>query len=361
MKNLKEQLKPRELKLINISFDIYSENRGYINQYRLFHAYFGVVPNVKKIFGIDMTALRIWIANELKDEIQLVHYEQCYESTQRTNLYTDLYYIFKNNIVIYLCNNCVFILFIPKNEIAVREFENSLYRFQLKTVITTKISFIVNSNRGLTTKDIVLKKPVLNFLLHYNDDFKIIHQNILKNIKKKHTKGLYLFHGLPGTGKSTYIKYLIHRQNKKVIFLSPSMAGKLDNIELTNFLLDNQNCVLVIEDAEELILSRDNQHNSKLSFLLNLTDGLLGECLGIQIIATFNTDLKNIDKALLRKGRLTAIYEFKELELFKTNSLLKQLGNDVETKNPMVLADIFNFTIDTNYQPKLKKAVGFGN
>ena len=361
MENFKKTIKTNELKLINNSFDIYNDGREYINQYRLFHAYFGVVPNVKKIVDVDVTAMRIWIADELKEEIELEHYEQYYESTKKMNLYCDHFLILKNGIVLNLYGYNVYLLFIPKDEIVAQELQNLLLRFQKKPIRTTQISLIVNSSGGLITKGIELKKPKLNLDLHYNDDFKIIHQNILKNIKKKQAKGLYLFHGIPGTGKSTYIKYLIHQQNKKVIFLSPSMAGNLDNVELTNFLLDNQNCVLVIEDAEELILSRDNHHNSKLSFLLNLTDGLLGESLGIQIIATFNTDLKNIDKALLRKGRLTAIYEFKELELPKTNSLLKQLGNDIETIKPLVLADIFNFKIDTNYRPKLKKAVGFGN
>jgi ATP-dependent 26S proteasome regulatory subunit len=118
---------------------------------------------------------------------------------------------------------------------------------------------------------------------------------------------------------------------------------------------------LVIEDAEDLILSRDNHHNSKLSFLLNLTDGLLGESLGIQIIATFNTDLKNIDNALLRKGRLTSIYEFKPLTIDKTNTLLKSLGHEVEINESLPLADIFNIEISNNYEPKLKKAVGFKN
>jgi ATP-dependent 26S proteasome regulatory subunit len=125
--------------------------------------------------------------------------------------------------------------------------------------------------------------------------------------------------------------------------------------------LDNPNCILVIEDAEDLILSRDNHHNSKLSFLLNLTDGLLGESLGIQIIATFNTDLKNIDNALLRKGRLTSIYEFKPLTIDKTNTLLKSLGHEVEINESLPLADIFNIEISNNYEPKLKKAVGFKN
>ena len=130
---------------------------------------------------------------------------------------------------------------------------------------------------------------------------------------------------------------------------------------LTEFLLNNPNSVLVIEDAEELIISRDNNPNSKLSFLLNLTDGLLGENLGIQIIATFNTDLKNIDKALLRKGRLTSIYYFNPLSVEKSTALLKNLGHNIVVNKPMALADIFNYETEINYQPQLRKAVGFGN
>src|SRR5690606_41754900 len=102
------------------------------------------------------------------------------------------------------------------------------------------------------------------------------------------------------------------------------------------------NCILIIEDAEELVISRDNKQNSGLSFLLNLTDGLLRESLGIQIIATFNTDVRNIDKALLRKGRLSAIYEFKKLSVNRTNVLLEKLGKDVCVNTEMSLADIFN-------------------
>lgn len=139
------------------------------------------------------------------------------------------------------------------------------------------------------------------------------------------------------------------------------MAFELDNLSMTPFLLDNRNSVLVIEDAEELITSRDEVRNSSLSMLLNLADGLLGKSLEIQIIATFNTDVKNIDKALLRKGRLSVIYEFKPLALDRTNDLLNKLGHSIEVSQPLSVADIFNFEISNNYEPKLQKAVGFRN
>jgi SpoVK/Ycf46/Vps4 family AAA+-type ATPase len=225
---------------------------------------------------------------------------------------------------------------------------------------TKEINFIVSGSRNLYTKEIEIKRPKVNIDLHYNDDFKEVHQIVLKTLRKNKTKGLFLFHGIPGTGKSTYIKSLILQLNKKVIFLSPKIAANLDNMAFTEFLIDNPNIVLVIEDAEDLIISRENNQNSQLSFLLNLTDGLIADSLGIQIIATFNTDLKNIDKALLRKGRLTAIYEFGALHFNKANQLLKHLNiHDFETMQPMILADIFNYN-ETNFNRKREKSkIGF--
>lgn len=361
MKNKDNMETNNDLALKNNSFELYEGSTPYISKLRLYHAYFNEIANVKMIDTIDITAMRKWIETEMKEKIKKIHYNQTYSFSKRKNFYSDHFFILNNNILIYLFFKNVYILFNPSLENEAQEIQNQLLSFRVKPRKTTQISLIINGIKGLITKNIEIKKPKLNLNLHYNDDFKEVHLSIIKNLKKQKSQGLYLFHGLPGTGKSTYIKHLIHQQNKQVIFLSPKLASNLDDLGLTEFLLDNQNCILVIEDAEELILSRDNHHNSKLSFLLNLTDGLLGESLGIQIIATFNTDLKNIDKALLRKGRLTSIYEFKPLTIEKTNTLLKSLGHEIEVNNPLALTDIFNFEIINNYEPKLKKAVGFRN
>jgi hypothetical protein len=48
--------------------------------------------------------------------------------------------------------------------------------------------------------------------------------------------------------------------------------------------------------------------------------------LNLQIICTFNTDLTNVDEALLRKGRLIAKYEFKALAEQKSQALSNDLG-----------------------------------
>jgi hypothetical protein len=70
----------------------------------------------------------------------------------------------------------------------------------------------------------------------------------------------------------------------------------MGSLELARFLIGNANAIFVIEDAEQLIISRAKSKPTSISTLLNLTDGILGESLGIQIIVTFNTDLYKLIK-----------------------------------------------------------------
>jgi hypothetical protein len=328
---------------------------------KLFFSYFGQIPS---IFGLDLIDNK-----KLKEDIEedlfgaIVHRISREEFNVQDQLenFSLHHFFLESGIMIYVHEENAMLYFTEQNRARATLLFTAFKKYKIKRKKTTEISLITTSSSVLETQSISIKKPKINLDLHYNDDFEAIHKSVIRNINKSNTNGLYLFHGQPGTGKSTYIKYLIHHINKKVILLSTKMAGQLDNAAMTPLLLQNRNTVIVIEDAEELITSRDDVRNSNLSMLLNLTDGLLGESLGIQIIATFNTNLKNIDKALLRRGRLSTIYEFKLLTIDKTNALLKKLGHSIQVEYPLSVADIFNFEVDSNYEPKLKKVVGFRN
>lgn len=328
---------------------------------KLFYSYLGQIPNIYDIDNIDDKKLKKDIESELFGKVVRKLTREGFDVQIQLHTFHIHNYFLESGILIHVTDENTMLFFTEENrEQAIRIFE-ALKKHKIKPKKTAEISLITVGTSSLETQSIAIKKPEVDLNLHYNEGFIAIHKAIVKNINKSNTNGLYLFHGQPGTGKSTYIKYLLHQLNKKVIFLSTKMAGELDNAMMTPLLLQNRNAVIVIEDAEQLITSRDEVRNSNLSMLLNLTDGLLGESLGIQIIATFNTDVKNIDKALLRKGRLSTIYEFKPLTLDRTNSLLNKLGHEIEVTSPLSVADIFNFEKDNHYLPKLKKAVGFGN
>ena len=88
--------------------------------------------------------------------------------------------------------------------------------------------------------------------------------------------------------------------------------------------------------------------------LLNITDGVIADVLGIKLICTFNTSLAKIDKALLRKGRLSLKYEFKKLTKDKVANIL---GHSVD--KDMSLAEIYNIEEENDFSKKIQKKIGF--
>ena len=144
------------------------------------------------------------------------------------------------------------------------------------------------------------------------------------------------------------------------MFIPPSMAEMLSEPSIIPFLMDHKNSILIIEDAERVISDREgNGSPAGVSNILNLTDGILGDCLNIQVIATFNMKRERIDQALLRKGRLIAEHKFEKLAVDETNKLLDHLGKNHKSTEPMSLADIYNVDSDEVRITKEKKSIGF--
>jgi SpoVK/Ycf46/Vps4 family AAA+-type ATPase len=127
-----------------------------------------------------------------------------------------------------------------------------------------------------------------------------------------------------------------------VLFLSPNVAGDLTNPDFVDLLIDNPNTVIVIEDAENIIMDRKVNGSSAVSNLLNISDGLLSDFLNVQLICTFNSSLTMVDSALMRKGRLIAKYEFGKLSAEKAQRLSNHLGFDSIITKPMTVAEISN-------------------
>ena len=223
-----------------------------------------------------------------------------------------------------------------------------------------KIYIVYQTQHGFDKTGFEIEKAKVSLEENYNDDFPTIAQEIIIGLNDKNKSNLVILTGEPGTGKTTFIRYLISKVKKNIIFISPDMVDSITDPGFIPFLMKNNNSILIMEDAEPALKKRnEGGRSSAVSNVLNLTDGLLSDCLKISIVATFNTGLINIDEALTRRGRLLKSYKFNKLNIEKTKKLLTKLGHEeVEIKAPMTLADIYFYGTDTNNN-KPPDAMGF--
>ena len=347
---------------MNLS-EVFAERTGsYLNEFNLFLAHFNTIPNFIDEIIIDCEKANKWFAEAYRTEIKDHYFDKRYYDRSKTAELDDIFYILYDDLLVNFDTNCSTVRFLfQKTEITkVEAVIKGIKIFKVKTAKRTpKISLLVATKHGIDAKSLQITKPKLSIEDNYNDDFKDIHQTIIRRLSKKNDKGLVLLHGKPGTGKTFYIRYLISSLKKNVIFLPPNMARAITNPDLISVLIENPNCIFVIEDAENIVIDREKDGSSPVSALLNISDGLLSDCLNIQIICSFNTDISKIDSALMRKGRLIAKYEFKELEVPKAQMLSEKLGFKTTLNLPMTLTAIYNQEEKDFHQIKRHNPIGF--
>ena len=171
-----------------------------------------------------------------------------------------------------------------------------------------------------------MEENILN--INYGKGFSEFHSKFMERMKNS-KKGISLLHGTPGTGKTTYIRQIIsdlNKMNKQILYVGPEMIESIIKPDFFTFLKnevsrqymngdENNNFVLILEDAEKILAARDKTNNSNsIINLLNMSDGILNDILNMQIIASFNMPIAEIDPAVRRAGRLIANKEFNALD-----------------------------------------------
>lgn len=248
-----------------------------------------------------------------------------------------------------------------------------------KETTKTKIGIISHNGHNFYTKNFKVreKEKFEHGDLHYGEGFMEFNDNLINRVKEE-SKGLILFHGEPGTGKTQYIRYLLKvlRDNQKsILYVPPSFSTQLTEPHMIEFISswvkeEDRDCILLIEDAEPLLEVRvgGDGRTTGISNLLNMTDGLLNDMLGLMVIATFNTEISKIDSALLRPGRLIARKEFGKVSKERAQELAKTIGFEfpADLEYPATLAEIYSYKkakeiIVHNVVEKKINRIGFGN
>ena len=318
-------------------------NYNEFNEFTLFIAHFNALPNFISEKEIDCKRANKWFVKHFNADIKDYYFKKTYLNNSGIAELDDIFYFLYEDLIVDFDTNNSFVRFLFKKT-QIEKIEPIIRRIKnfRKTKEAPKISLLVSSKTGIETKALVISKPKLNICDNYNEDFLTVHHSIIKRLSQKNDKGLVLLHGKPGTGKTSYIRYLISAVKKNVIFLPPNMAEAITDPNLIQVLIANPNSIFVIEDAENIITDREVNGTSPVSALLNISDGLLADCLNIQIICSFNTDISKVDSALLRKGRLIAKYEFRELTTNKAQALSNKLGFSTIIDAPSALTAIYN-------------------
>jgi len=339
-----------------------NRSNSYLNEFTLFVAHFNTIPKKITEEEVDCEKLNNWLVSKYSTEIKECYFNKRYFKKSKEPELDDIFYFLYEDLLIYIDigRSEVHFLFHRTEVKKVEEIISEVRRFKVKrNKKKPEILLIVHSSFGIDTKKFKISHQKVNINENYNDDFVDVHRTILSRLLRIDDKGLVLLHGRPGTGKTSYIRFLLSLVKKKVIFLPPNMASSITNPDLITILIDNPNSIFIIEDAERIIVDRNKEEQSPVSALLNISDGLLSDCLNIQVICTFNTDISMIDSALMRKGRLIARYEFKELTIEKSRRLSEKIGFNSEIDTPMTLSSIYNQSEMDFIPAKKRNQLGF--
>lgn len=241
----------------------------------------------------------------------------------------------------------------------IKEFNIEKYKIQEPPL---QIGILYQSHGAIMIKKIPLPEIEVNLEYNYGSDFVNIYDNIVNKLNNK-SCGLYILYGTYGVGKTSLIKHLAKTVNNRMfVFVPTNQLEALVTPALLPILLEHKNIVLILEDAEKAIESREisNTSQSMVSTILNLSDGILGSLLNLAIIVTFNTKREKIDEALLRKGRLLVEHKFDKLSIKDSQRLLDYLKKDFVAKEEMTLAEIYNVD-DNNFhkEEEEKQKIGF--
>jgi ATP-dependent Zn protease len=186
-----------------------------------------------------------------------------------------------------------------------------------------------------------------NTVIINNDDKEKLMKDIELFISSKNdyeTYGIpykrnYLFHGKPGTGKTSLIKVIANKFNRNIYVIS--FDAELNDGSFYSAIhdIEYESAILLLEDIDCIFQDRDSNNKSNVSFsaVLNILDGVIKSDHLMTFITT--NHIEKLDKALIRPGRVDMMIKFTTLSEEQILGLLKlyKIKLDKNTLKEMLL------------------------
>lgn len=223
-----------------------------------------------------------------------------------------------------------------------------------------RITFWFDTARGPNSMTKAIEVPMEEKILYnYSSSIRPELESLVNLDPAKALGGkLILMYGIPGTGKTYFIRYLMHKWRKwctyqyitdpENFFQNPSYL-----FEVVGFDDDDDDHpanakthLVILEDSGEFIESDSSSEfvHKSLNKLLNVTDGLLGQGLKLLVLITTNRKTDSLDSAVLRAGRCLSQVEFPRLQAYEAREWYERNGLLVPklSEPEYLLADLYN-------------------
>lgn len=190
-----------------------------------------------------------------------------------------------------------------------------------------KVHIFSKDDGKLGTKEVYINKKTFSGIredLYPDIDIKELNNQFLAC-----DENVLILHGQPGTGKTTFIKYMLSHLseedgNKAIAYAKD--AAVINSSGFWSMLHEGSYDKLILDDADGLLTPRSETVNKGLSELLSFSDGMIPN--RTKIIITTNQEVKEIDEAIIRPGRC---FDFLVLEPmtyeYAKNIWVNKLGN----------------------------------
>lgn len=196
--------------------------------------------------------------------------------------------------------------------------------------------------------------PYIKDPRQYIDDFINSNANVL------------LMMGDPGLGKSSFINWVIHSTRMRTSVIYDIEVMKSDSVyaSFISGAFRGEGSIMILEDADLILSSRDVSNNKVMSKILNVSDGIIDTSKAKFIFTTNLRDTSEIDSALIRPGRCFDVLQFRPLDLEEARVAAAAIGKELieePGKNQYTAAEIFNSRINRNERkPEFKFGFGGG-
>jgi hypothetical protein len=197
--------------------------------------------------------------------------------------------------------------------------------------------------------------------------------HVLASFKKDPPPGrICILNGEPGTGKTHLIRSMFSELDCVFLVMPSNLIASLDGPDFLPLLISVRDehekpIIMVIEDGDTCLVPRKNDNISSVTSLLNLSDGILGAILDIKMIISTNADIKDVDRAIMRKGRLCKHIEVGPLPYEQANRVYQRLMKDDSStlvySKYYTLAEIYdkfnNRDVILPHTPPQRNVIGF--